>query len=145
MSIRRIFAVAICIGTILPLSACSGHTGVQALERQSTPSDVLPTGIDLPDTFDRESLRLLTTHEQVQYFVASSPDSSEGCIIIVPPGADPQWFSGCSDMGATDVIVTASTTPGNKSASLVRDDADTRTLESEGWTRIHGNILIASK
>jgi hypothetical protein len=144
MSIRRIFTVAICIGAMLQLSACSGHTGIQALERQSTPSDVMPTEIELADTVDKESSRLLTTHEQVRYFVAASPDSSEGCIIVVPPGADPQWFAGCSALGASDVIVTASTMPGNISASLVRDDADTRTLESEGWTRIHDNILIPS-
>ncbi|MGP9652082.1 hypothetical protein ACT3TP_16560 [Glutamicibacter sp. AOP38-B1-38] len=47
-------------------------------------------------------------------------------------------------MGAADLIVTASTMPSNMSASLVRDNADTRTLESQGWTRIHENILIPS-
>jgi hypothetical protein len=144
MSIRRIFAVIICIGAMLSLSACSSHTGIQALERQPVPGDELPAGVDLEDTINRDSSRLLATHEQVRYFVAASPDSSEGCIIVVPPGADPRWFAGCSLLGATDVIVTASTTPGN-SATLVRDDADTRALESEGWFRIHDNILIPDR
>jgi hypothetical protein len=144
MSIRRIFSGAICIGLLLPLGACSSHTGIRALETQSTPADVLPTGVELDDTVDAESSRLLTTHKQVRYFAAASHDSSVGCIIVVPPGTDPQWFAGCGGMGAADLIVTASTMPSNMSASLVRDNADTRTLESQGWTRMHENILIPS-
>lgn len=145
MGIRRIFAAVIGIGAMLSLSACSGHTGIQALERQPVPGDALPVGGgDLGGIINRDSSRLLTTNEQVRYFVAASPDASEGCIIVVPPGADSRWFAGCSLLGATDVIVTASTTPGNNAATLVRDDADTRALESEGWSRIHDNILIPS-
>lgn len=78
MSIRSIFAAIICIGAMLSLSACSSHTGIQALEREPVPGDVLPAGVDLGDTINRDSSRLLTTHEQVRYFVAASPDSSEG-------------------------------------------------------------------
>lgn len=132
------------LGAMVSISACSGHTGIQALERQASPADVLPEAIELADPINRESSRLVTTHEQVQYFVATANDSADGCIIVVPQGADPEWFAGCGLLGANDMIVTASMTPGSKVVTLVRDDADTRALESEGWMRIHDNILIPS-
>uniref|UniRef100_UPI0040341EC5 hypothetical protein n=1 Tax=Glutamicibacter sp. AOP38-B1-38 TaxID=3457680 RepID=UPI0040341EC5 len=142
MRMRRISLAVIGIGGVLALTACSGHSGIQALDEQFASEDALPAAVDLGDAIDRESSRHLTTHEQVRYFVAASPDSSLGCIIVVPPGADPHWFSGCSSLGATDVIMTASTPPSGLAASLVRDDADTRELESEGWIRIHDNVLV---
>ncbi|PRA01003.1 hypothetical protein CQ017_00305 [Arthrobacter sp. MYb224] len=144
MRMRTISAAVIGIGGVLALTACSGHSGLQALEEQFASEDALPAAIDLGDTIDRESSRLLTTHEQVRYFAARSADSSIGCIIVVPPDADPHWFSGCGSLGATDVIVTASAPPSNRAASLVRDDSDTRALESEGWIRIDDNVLIPS-
>lgn len=139
---RRIFAATILVGTMATLSACSSHTGIEALERPSTPADALPAEVMLDETIDRDSARLLTTHEQNRYFTAASPHSTDACIIVVPFDTNSQWVAGCGLLGATDIIVTASITPGNKAASLVRDDADTRALESEGWTRIHDNILI---
>lgn len=139
---RRIFAATILVGIMAPLSACSSHTGIAALERPSTPDDVLPAEVMLEDTIDRDRARLLTTHEQKRYFAATTPDSTDACIIVVPSDDNSQWFAGCGLLGATDIVVTASITPGNTVASLVRDDADTREQESEGWTRIHDNILI---
>lgn len=142
---RRISVATILLGATMLLSGCSGHTGIQALERPAVSGDALPAGIDMGDIINKESVRLLTTHDQVRYFVASSPDSADGCIIVVPSGEDPQSFAGCGLLGSTDVIVTASRMPGNKAATLVRDDADTRALESEGWTKIHENVLIPSQ
>jgi hypothetical protein len=137
---RRIFAATILVAMMAPLSACSSHTGIAALERPSTPDDALPAEVMLDDTIDRDSARLLTTHEQKRYFTATTPHSTDACIIVVPSDANSQWVAGCGLLGATDIIVTAST--GAKAATLVRDDADTRAQESEGWTRIHDNILI---
>lgn len=139
---RRIFAATILVAMVAPLSACSSHTGIAALERPATPDDALPAEVMLGDTIDRDSARLLTTHEQNRYFAATSPHSTDACIIVVPSDSSSPWVAGCGLLGAPDIIVTASITPGKSSASLVRDDADTRTQESEGWTRIHDNILI---
>lgn len=139
---RRIFAATILVAMMAPLSACSSHTGIAALERPSTPDDALPAEVTLGDTIDRDSARLLTTHEQKRYFTATTPHSTDACIIVVPSDANSPWASACGLLGATDIIVTASITPGNTAASLVRDDADTRAQESEGWIRIHDNILI---
>jgi hypothetical protein len=139
---RRILAATILVGVMAPLSACSSHTGIAALERPSTPDDALPAEVMLDETIDRDSARLLTTHEQNRYFTATTPHSTNACIIVVPFDADAPWVAGCGLLGATDIIVTASITPGSQAASLVRDDADTRALESEGWTRIHDNVLI---
>ena len=137
---RRIFAATILIGAMAPLSACSSHTGIAALERPPVTADALPAEVMLVDNIDRDSARLLTTHEQIRYFTAASPGTTDACIIVFPSGVDSQWVAGCGLLGSTDIIVTASI--GAKAATLVRDDADTRVLESEGWTRIHENVLI---
>jgi hypothetical protein len=137
---RRIFAATILVAAMAPLSACSSHTGIHALERPAVSTDSLPFEVALEDPIDRGSARLLTTHEQTRYFAAASQGSTDGCIIVVPSGISPEWYAGCGLLGSTDAIVTASS--GTKAAALVRDDADTQAQESEGWTRIHDNVLI---
>ena len=139
---RKAFVTPLALSALMLLSGCSGHTGIEALERPQVSGDAVPAGVNLTAPISRESVRLLTIHEEVHYFAATSEDKADGCIIIVPPGAEPDWFAGCGLLGASGEIVTASKTPNNNAATLLRDDADTRIQESEGWTRIHKNVLI---
>lgn len=133
-----------CLGVMASLTACSGNTGIQALDRPAASEDSLPSDIDLSDPINTESSRFLVTHERVRYYVATTNDSADGCIIAVPSETGPDWFAGCGLLGAADVIVTASRNSGHTAATLVRDDADTRALEAEGWIRIHDNVLVPS-
>lgn len=142
---HRISVTAVFLGATMLLGGCSGQPGIEALERPAVSEDALPTGINMGGNIKAESARLLTTHDQIRYFVATSSDSTEGCVIIVPAGQNSQSFAGCGLLGASDVIVTAAKTPGKHAAALVRDYADTRALESDGWLRIHGNILIPAQ
>lgn len=139
---RRILAATILVGVMASLSACSSQTGIAALEREATPEDALPAEVALSETINLDSARFLVSHEQNRYFAAVASTTTDACIIVVPHHDSSEWFAGCGLMGGSDVIVTASTTAGSRTASLVRDDADTRALVSEGWNRIHDNVLI---
>ncbi|MDQ0095286.1 hypothetical protein J2T21_003184 [Paeniglutamicibacter psychrophenolicus] len=130
------------LGVALLLAGCSGYTGVAALDRAAGPGDVLPPGITMIQDFDAASVRLLASHEGVKYFAGTTTDKTTACILVQPAGNDPDWVAGCGGAGAAGEIVEVSGNNPARTVVLVRDDADTRDLEADGFTRLHTNVLV---
>ncbi len=135
-------AAAILLGTALLLGGCSGHTGIKAFDRAATPDDTLPAQVSLPDDVDAGSVRLLAVGDGTKYFGATNADKSMGCVVVYRPGNADDWVAGCGGMGGAPEIVEASGANPKSAVILVRDDADTRERESNGWTRLADNILV---
>ena len=139
---NRFGAVAGLLGVALVLAGCSGYTGVGELDRAAGPEDVLPPGITMTEDFDAASVRLLAAHGGTRYFAGTTTDKATACILVHPAGNEPDWIAGCGGAGATGEIVEVSSTNPARTVVLVRDDADTRDREAEGFTRLHTNVLV---
>lgn len=138
----RVLAAAGVVATLMALTACSNYSGITALQRASEARDELPVEIrnanpDMPSDY-----RLLTEDAGVKYFAAESPDHTTACIAVYPVDEPDQWTIGCAD-GIEDVreVVTVSHI-GQPTAKLVTTGFDTRVLESEGWRKVHENVLV---
>jgi hypothetical protein len=140
---NRTLAAAAVGAALLVLTGCSSYSGITAVHRPAEPRDALPPGIlpvnpDMPSDF-----RLLAEDAGVKYFAAESPDLRTACVAVYPVDKPDQWITGCSD-GITNEreVVTVSHT-GQPTVKLVTTGFDTRTLESDGWRKVHANILVS--
>ncbi|WP_026555016.1 hypothetical protein [Arthrobacter sp. 35W] len=139
----QLFTTALC--AVLLLGGCSGQVGLKALDRAPTAEDVLPAGVAFPEgpqSPNPDSVRLLAANDGVQYYAAENDDATVACIAVVPPGDMPPWIVGCGSSNSSGQIIEVGGPGGRWSATLVRDDYDTRKLESSGWTRLTDNLLI---
>lgn len=100
-------------------SACGGNTGLAALDRAATAEDVLPADVNFSPGFVPDGTRLLATEDGLRFYAAQDAD-------LRPQGK----------------IVNMSSTPMAVSAALVADGNDPQLMESDGWTRVHGNVYI---
>ncbi|RAX50335.1 hypothetical protein DQ353_05090 [Arthrobacter sp. AQ5-05] len=96
------------------------------------------------EDFDAASIRLLSAHGEARYFAGTTTGKTTACILVQPAGNDPDWIAGCGGAGATGEIVEVSSTNPARTVVLVRDDADTRDREAEGFTRLRTNVLVRS-
>ncbi|MFL4476111.1 hypothetical protein ACIPVK_19125 [Paeniglutamicibacter sp. MACA_103] len=138
----RVQAAATLLGLSLVLAGSSGYTGIAQLERAAGPDDALPPGIVMAEDFDASSVRLPAVGGGARYFAGTTTDKSTACVLVHNAGNEPDWFAGCGGAGATGEIVEASGTNPSLTVVLVRDDADTRDREADGFTRLHHNILV---
>jgi len=127
------------LGAVLLLGACSNAAGIKALDRPATAEDALPESFAV-DEFDGQT-RLLATHDGVKYFGARGKDAGTACIAAVLETDPKDAWAACGPFSSDPVIVTTSGKDGTET-KLVRDGFDSKKLESEGWTRIHDNLLI---
>lgn len=137
------------LGAALALSGCSASAapaGLKALERQASEEDRLPAGVTFgptPGELDHESVRLLASTAGNKIFAGYAKNKSEVCAVYYPARPDSGWFGGCSALGDPDQqLLYMSGDAYNQAMILVKDDADTRDLESTGWTRINENTLV---
>lgn len=131
----------------LLLAGCSGDSySIAALKAPAGPNDVLPEGVNLPFPLkiDEESLRFLAEDGGRQYFAAESVDGAEACIAVLSVDQQFGGYVGCGAAAASSAnrIITVGG-PDGKSTTLVRDNANTGRLESEGLRRIHQNVYVA--
>lgn len=140
----RVLTAAGAAAALLALSACSSYSGITAVQRAAEARDDLPAEVrsvnpDMPSDY-----RLLAEDARVKYFAAESPDHKTACIAVYPVDEPDQWTIGCAD-GIEDIreIVTVSHI-GQPTAKLVTTGFDTRTLESEGWRKVHENVLVGA-
>lgn len=145
MNRYRNHLVTLVAGLALVMSGCSAQNGLKALGRAATPEDTLPGGVALGEEVKPGGERLLATRSGVRYFGAENEEGTLACLAVVPSGADPMWFAGCGNQIASDQIVEVSGPARASSAMLVKDGVDTSQLESEGWTKIHENVLVAEQ
>lgn len=137
------------LGAALALSGCSAPTapaGLKALERQASEEDRLPAGVTFgptPGELDHESVRLLASTAGNKIFAGYAKNKSEVCAVYYPASPDSGWFGGCRALGDADQqLLYMSGATYNQAMILVKDDADTRDLESTGWTKINENTLV---
>jgi hypothetical protein len=129
------------------LGGCTAPSGIKALDRQASAEDRMPDGITFSGTqVKAENARLLAEKDGVKYFAAKADATHEACLVIAPhtdTDTDPSaTSSGCGSlMNSGREVVTVNNATG-KSAVLVDDGIDTKQWESEGWTKVHDNVLI---
>ncbi|MFF5791850.1 hypothetical protein ACFY5D_07375 [Paeniglutamicibacter sp. NPDC012692] len=137
------------LGAALALGGCSAHSAassLSSLERQATDDDRLPDGLGrawTPEELDQASVRLLATTSGNRIFAGYAKDKSEVCAVYLPARPDQGWFGGCSALDDPDPQLLYMSGIGyNQSMIVVRDNADTRDLESTGWTKVGENTLV---
>ncbi|WP_162943614.1 hypothetical protein [Arthrobacter celericrescens] len=136
-----VFAAA--LGAALLLGGCSNAAGIKALDRAATVEDTLPGGVSAESDVAPDATRLLATHDSVKYFVGMK-EAGGACLFVVPE-ADPGLGSaGCTDSPTTGGEILRVGGPASPT-TLVTDGFDSKKLESEGWTRIHDNLLVKAK
>ena len=131
--------LAVAFAGVLLLAGCSNAAGIKALDREATADDVLPEGFAVEELVGQP--RFLATRDGVKYFVARGRTGATACVVAVPESDPNDAWAACGPLGSDQVIVTTSSEDGT-STQLVRDGFDSKKLESEGWTRIHDNLLI---
>jgi hypothetical protein len=129
---------------LLALTACSSYSGITAAHRTAEAKDDLPAGIRLAGPDMPSDFRLLREDSGVKYFVAESSDYKTACIAVYPVDKSDQWIAGCSDGITGDREVVTVSHIGQATTKLVTTGFDTRGLESEGWRKIHDNILVGA-
>lgn len=130
----------------LVLGGCSMSDDYGALETPAGPDDVLPDGVELrfPVEIDEATLRLLVEDGDRKYFGAESSDGAQACVAVFSAEQQFGAFAGCGAAKASPAnrIITVGG-PDGRTTALVRDNADTERLESEGLRRIHQNVYVA--
>ncbi|MBP1234015.1 hypothetical protein JOE40_003658 [Arthrobacter sp. PvP102] len=91
-----------------------------------------------------ESARLLAAEKGVSYFAAKSDGTREACVVVVPDANPSLWVAGCGSMASGGEVVTVSSAT-SASAVLVVDGTNTNQWESEGWIKLHNNILTSRR
>lgn len=128
----------------LLLTGCSGQAGLNALQRDATPEDSLPSSITLSEDVNRDSSRLLATKDGVRYFAVQSDDARTTCVAVVPSDEENDWHVGCGETRNYGEIIKVSSAKGPYSTILLGDDSDTGNIES-GWIKIADNVLISDR
>ena len=132
---------AILAGALL-LSGCGGTTGLAALDRPATAEDTLPGHVTIPPEVEPESVRLLVEDGRFQYYGSQDADRRLGCFLIVATDKAEDQVTSCVEMKAQPFNVAVAAPVAGISASFVADGFNTAQLESEGWTKIHDNVLV---
>lgn len=129
---------------LLALAGCSSYPGITAVQRPAEAKDDFPAEIRNVDPDMPSDFRLLTEDGGVKYFAAESSDHSIACIAAYPFDKPDQWITGCSDRITGDREIVTIRHIGQPPVKLVTTGFDTRALESEGWRKIHTNILVGA-
>lgn len=129
------------------LAGCSSDGyGIAALEAPAGPADVLPEGSELrfPVEINEATLRLLVEDDRRQYFGAESADGADACVAVFSVEQQFGAYAGCGAAKASTANrITTVGGPDGKTTTLVRDNADTERLASEGFRLIHQNVYVA--
>ncbi len=95
----RRFRIPMALGVLcsgLRLGGRSGHAGINAFDRDTTENDTLPVEVELTESIDAPSVRLLATN---------SEDKSVGCVIAYCAEDAYGWVAGCGAPGAAGEVV----------------------------------------
>jgi hypothetical protein len=129
---------------LLALAGCSSYSGITAVQRPAEAKDDFPDDILLSDPDMPSDFRLLTEDGGVKYFAAESSDHAIACIAAYPLDKPDQWVSGCSDGITGDREIVTVSHIGQPTVKFVTTGFDTRALESEGWRKVHANVLVGA-
>lgn len=147
MTKLKLSAAMALLAVPLLLAGCSSDEyDIAALEAPAGHDDVLPSGSELrlPVKIDEGTVRLLVEDDGRQYFGAESADGTDFCVAVFSVEQRFGAFAGCGAAKASTANrITTVGGPDGKTTTLVRDNADTERLESEGFRRIHQNVYVA--
>ncbi|WP_232084897.1 hypothetical protein [Arthrobacter sp. SO5] len=129
---------------LLSLAGCSSYPGIAAVHRVAEARDDLPAEIVRADADQPSNFRLLVEQSGVKYFVSESDDYMSACIAAYPIDEPQQWTLACSGGITNEREIVTSSHIGQPTVKLVTTGFDTRTLETEGWKKIHENVLVGS-
>ncbi|MDQ0028787.1 hypothetical protein [Arthrobacter bambusae] len=127
---------------LLALTGCSSYSGIAAVQRTAEAKDDLPAEIGRVNPQLPSGIRLLTEDAGVKYYAAESSDHTTACIAVYPIDKPDQWFTGCSDGIDSDREIVTISHIGQPTVKLVTTGFDTRALESDGWRKVHDNVLV---
>jgi hypothetical protein len=138
----RVLTTAAATVALLLVTGCSNYSGIPAVQRTAEAKDKLPAEIgsvnpDMPSDF-----RLLAVDAGVKYLASESSDHTTACIAVYPVDKPDQWITGCSDGITGDREIVTVSHIGQPTVKLVTTGFDTRALESEGWRKVHDNVLV---
>ena len=135
--------ITVVLATGVLLGGCTAQSGIKALDREVSAGDRMPEGIRFAGTQVKgENARLLAENDGVKYFAAKDDATHEACVAIVPDTNPSLWVAGCGSLMNGDREVVTVTNATGKSAVLVQEGIDAKQWESEGWTKVHDNVLI---
>jgi hypothetical protein len=138
---KRALCIAGALGLSLTVAGCSGGDDIAALDRAATSQDQLPDYALTPPNVDVGSVRQVLERDGVTYFISKASEGTGFCLTRTK-GQDPEIFgTGCSPEAGQVITQAVAGIP--ETVMLVTDGYDTEDFESEGWTRIHDNLLIA--
>lgn len=132
------------VSALLTLTGCSGYSGIAAVQRTAEAKDDIPAEIGSVNPKLPSGFRFLTEDAGVKYYAAESSDHATACIAVYPVDEPDQWFTGCSDGITGDREIVAISHIGQPTVKLVTTGFDTRSLESDGWRKIHSNVLVGT-
>lgn len=140
----RTLKKATVVAALLALTGCSSYSGITAVQMTAEAKDDLPAEIGSVNPNLPAGFRFLTEDSGVKYYAAESSDHTTACIAVYPIEQTDQWFTGCSDgiTGEREVVTISHI--GQPTVKLVTTGFDTRALESEGWRKIHDNVLVGT-
>jgi hypothetical protein len=142
MKYRELMTTAF-VAALLVLTGCSNYSGITAVQRTAEAKDDLPAEVQSLDPKMPSDFRFLTEDAGVKYFAAESSDHASACILVYPVDKPDQWVTGCSDRITGDREIVTVGHIGQPTAKLVTTGFDTRALESEGWRKVHDNVLVS--
>ncbi|GAA2853199.1 hypothetical protein [Paenarthrobacter ilicis] len=139
---HRLLLTVIAGTALVALTGCTSYTGIAAIQRAADARDDLPANVKSSDPDMPSNYRLLVEDADVRYLGAESQDHSVVCVAAVPALKPDQWVIGCSDGIINDREIVTVSHIGQPTVKLVTDNFDTQALESEGWRKIHSNVLV---
>lgn len=138
----RVLKAAAAAACLLLMAGCSSYSGIAAVQRAAEAKDDLPAEIRNAPPGMPSDFRFLTEEAGVKYFAAESSDHATACIAAYPIDKPDQWVVGCGDRITADREIVTVSHIGQPTVKLVTTGFDTRALESEGWRKVHPNVLV---
>lgn len=132
------------VAVLLVLAGCSSYSGITAVQRPLEAKDDFPDEILRVDPNMPADFRLLTEDGGVKYFAAESSNHAIACVAAYPLEKPDQWVTGCSDGITGDREIVTVSHIGQPTVKFVTTGFDTRALESEGWRKVHANVLVGA-
>lgn len=125
------------------MSSTGGSVAV--LDREATAEDQLPDFVsdivvgDNDTELNADSVRKAVERDGLTYYLGSLNDGESLCVYST---TSDDFIGGCGTSGGKVTTVAPGEGSNLNPITLVTDDYSTATLEQDGWTKIHDNILI---
>ena len=127
---------------VVVLSGCGVGTppAYTELSAEQTSSDRLPDGYEHQDGIDEDSVRLVGTHDDNDYYLARFSDTNTKngvCILVVPAESPQTGYRACSGGGEL-------TTHMNGQRAVRYLPPGSPEIEHDDWIRLSDNLVLLS-